>query len=138
MGRFARTRWVAGQWTVEDENTSAGVGHDPSVPSLLIVIHDSDIAALTFSPGPPRGDSFFLGYEPSDYFQDPRASLPVDHRAVAAAFADWVRDATYHKVSKNAVRALMARPGKEPEDAFVEDTVARLLNLVGLAAPEYV
>jgi len=146
MGRFARTRWVNGHWRAEgedgtpegvDDSHREGHGDDPSAPSLLVVIHDSDIAAITFSPGPPHGDSFFLGYEPSDYFQDPRASHPVDHRAVAGAFVKWVAEARGVKVSKGAVRALLARPGRQPEDVIVEETVERLLELIGLPAPEY-
>ena len=50
----------------------------------------------------------------------------------------WVRQVHGREVDPDDVLALMAsdNPDDEPEDVFVEETVDRLLNLIGLPSPE--
>lgn len=128
MGLFAELRWVDGQWTaarVSGEN------------ELSISIHDSDIAAVAFAPAGQGSGLLYLGFEPATYFEDPNASAPVDRSAEAAAFAAWARAATGRAIAATDVSALMATHDRlEPEDVFVEETVQRLLTLIGLEMPD--
>jgi hypothetical protein len=104
-----------------------------SPPYLSIDIHDSDIATIDFEPGEGL---FYLGTEPRDYFGSEEASDPVDHDAQAAALSKWAQEVLEKDVPADRIRPLMAEPGKESEDAFVEDTVGRLLDLLGLPRPD--
>lgn len=128
MGLFADLQWVDGQWV------------DAQVPGqkqLTISIHDSDIAVIGFAPADRAKGLFYLGFEPATYFEDPNASAPVAHEAEAKAFAVWAQRATGRDVEPVAVKALMATPERlEPDDVFVEETVQRLLALVGLEMPD--
>jgi hypothetical protein len=128
MGLFADLSWVDGKWTA---------AHLPGKTELTISIHDSDIATVTFAPADQAKGLFYLGVEPATYFEDPAASALVDHSAEATAFAVWARRATGRAIDPTEVTALMATPGRiDTEDDFVEDTVQRLLALIGLEMPD--
>jgi hypothetical protein len=62
----------------------------------------------------------------------------VDTDAEAHGFAHWTRLVTGHAIDPRDVTALLAADDEdaEPEDLFVEETVARLLQLAGLPVPE--
>ena len=77
-------------------------------------------------------------HKPRIYFEHESASGPVDRAAEAEGFVQWVRQVHGREVDPDDVLALMAsdNPDDEPEDVFVEETVDRLLNLIGLPFPE--
>ncbi|MCU1600347.1 MAG: hypothetical protein JWO22_1056 [Frankiales bacterium] len=106
-------------------------------PSLVIEIHDSDIATIDFEPSGAAKGRFYLGTEPRIYFEDDAASAPVDRSAEAAAFAGWIRRVTAREVAPEAIEQLMASedPEADPVDDFAEDTVQTLLTLAGLPLP---
>ena len=126
MGGFEKLVYGGGAW-----------GGDPAAePSLAIEIHDSDIATVDYRPAPPGAGRFYLGFQPRDYFEDPDASAPVDLAAEAAGFAEWAELLGADDVRPGEVRRLMAAAGvEEPHDTFVEETVERLVRLVGLPVP---
>jgi hypothetical protein len=113
-------------------------GGDPAVtPSLTIDIHDSDIATVEYRPAPEGCGRFYLGFQPRDYFDDPAESEPVDLDAEAQGFAEWAELAGTDDVGAARVRKLLAPEHvDEPQDTFVEETVERLLRLVGLPVPD--
>ncbi|MDP9441419.1 MAG: hypothetical protein M3P34_04410 [Actinomycetota bacterium] len=131
MGLFARFTHSTGQWREAEPADE---------PYLSIDVHDSDIATVDYRPAPPGLGRFYLGVEPRIYFEDPTASDTVDREAEAKGFSQWARDVHGRDVDPADVLALMAADSDEdddePEDAFVEDTVDRLLGLVGLPLPE--
>lgn len=126
MGRFEKFALVEGSWTDE-------VSGDRW---LLIEIHDSDIATITFSPAPESRRTFYLGTEPRAYFDDPSASADVDLDGVRSAFEQWVFETLGLQIDSPALRAEMAAvEDEDPRDVFVEDAVVRLLLLMDLDLP---
>ncbi|GIG28136.1 hypothetical protein [Cellulomonas marina] len=113
-------------------------GGDPAdEPSLTIEVHESDLATVTYRPAPEGLGRFYLGYQPRDYYDDPAESEPVDLAGEAEAFAAWAAEVGHDDVQPGEVRALLAEEGVEdPQDVFVEETVERLLRLVGLPVPD--
>ena len=86
---------------------------------------------------PPGLGRFYLGFQPRDFFDDPAESEPVDLAAEAEAFAEWALLVGAVDVEAKHVRRLLAEEHvDEPEDTFVEETVERLIRLVGLPIPE--
>ena len=80
---------------------------------------------------------FYLGFQPRDFFDDPAESDPVDLAAEAEAFAEWALLVGAVDVEAKHVRRLLAEEHvDEPEDTFVEETVERLVRLVGLPIPD--
>ena len=129
MGLFATFTHSDGHWQ-ESEPVSE--------PYLSIDVHDSDIATVDYRPAPNATGRFFLGIEPRLYFEDDTASEPVDREAEANGFAQWARQVHGRDVDPADVLALMASESEddESEEDFVEETVDRLLHLVGLPLPE--
>jgi hypothetical protein len=116
------------------------VGGDanPAPPHLTVAVHDSDVATVTYEPvsAGARGICY-LGFEPRHYFDDPAASDPVDVEVEAAALATWSEAHTGLDVDPGKLRDLLASPqGDEPEAAYVEESVALLLALLGLPLPD--
>ncbi len=107
-------------------------------PYLFIDVHDSDIATVDYRPAPNAAGRFFLGTEPRIYFEDDGASESVDREAEAMGFAQWARQVHGRDIGAADILALMAPEDEddEPEDDFVEETVDRLLDLIGLPLPE--
>lgn len=126
MGLFGRFAWTDGAWDSSREGRYR----------LRLDVHDSDIATVDYAPAPPGRGRLYLGYEPRDYFEDESASAPVDRDAEADAFGAWVLDARARVIETADVLALLAVPGEEPDDLFVEQTLVRLLTLAGLPVPE--
>jgi hypothetical protein len=123
VGLFLETYYSDGTW-----------GSEPTGERWLgIRIHDSDFATVTYSPAPAILGLFYLGFQPRDYFENPTESGDVFIPAEAQALATWAWPAT---PDKDALAELMAEDGVEdPIDDFVEDTVVRLLELLGLPVP---
>jgi hypothetical protein len=128
MGFFGKFAYSKGQWAGENPSGS---------PSLVVDIHDSDIATVDYSPSGGATGRFYLGTEPRIYFDDDAASAPVDRAVEARAFAEWVRQVTGREQSPETFEGLMAGDDAdaEPLDVFVEDTVQKLLALAGLPLP---
>jgi hypothetical protein len=128
MGLFARFTHSEGQWRESEPS---------SEPYLSIDVHDSDIATVDYRPAQNVRGRFFLGTEPRIYFEDDTASSTVDRQAEARGLAQWARQVHGRDVDPADVLALMAAESEddEPEDVFVEETVDRLLELLGLPLP---
>ena len=127
MGYFGTFIFRDGQW---QQRSGAG-------PELVVDVHDSDIATIDYRPAPPGLGRFYLGHQPRDFFADPEASQPVDVPAEVDAFVGWAAQTLGRAPEPAALRPLVAEDGAgEPEDDAVEDTVVRLLDLLGLPVPE--
>ncbi len=110
--------------------------HGGGPRELVVDIHDSDIATIDYRPAPPGLGRFYLGYQPRDYFADPDASAPVDVPAEVQGFVGWAAETLGSAPDADDVRKLVAAEdsGPPPED-FVEDSAARLIQLLGLPLP---
>lgn len=127
MGEIVRFVFGGGAWG----------GDLAATPSLSVEIQDSDIAVVDYRPAPDGAGRFYLGFQPRDYLDDPAASAPVDLDAEAAGFAAWAELVGADDVRPSEVRRLLAPEGvEEPLDTFVEETVERLVRLVGLPVPD--
>jgi len=79
----------------------------------------------------------YLGFQPRDYFEDPRASADVDLEAQAVGLASWALTVAETEVDPNVIRSLLAKDSvEEPMDVFVEETVVRLLESLGVPLPD--
>jgi hypothetical protein len=110
-------------------------GPAEATPSLTVEVHHGDIAVIDYAPSPTSAGRFYLGFQPRDFYDDPAESAPVDIDGEAEGFAAWAELVGVDDVQPGEVRRLMAVEGQEPEDTFVEETVVRLLRLVGLPLP---
>jgi len=127
VGRFEKYVYSNGAWS--------DVAHGSTW--LSVEIHDSDIATVEFSPSNQGHGRFYLGFHPSDYFEDPSASGEVDNALESAALAKWVDSVIGTGIVPAAILPHLASKGdEEPIDVFVEDTVVRLLLILGLLIPE--
>ena len=126
MGYFGTFIYRDGDWR-EHGGTDA---------ELVVDIHDSDIATIDYRPAPPGLGRFYLGFQPRDFFEDPEASRPIDVPAEVHGFVVWALRTLGHAPRPEDVRRLVAENGAEDaEDVFVEDTAARLIELLGLPLP---
>ena len=127
MGYFGTFIFRDGQW---QQRSGAG-------PELVVDVHDSDIATIDYRPAPPGLGRFYLGAQPRDFFADPDASQPVDVPAEVDAFVGWAEQTLGRAPEPDELRPLVAEDGTaQPEDDAVEDTVVRLLDLLGLPVPQ--
>ncbi|GAB3358509.1 hypothetical protein [Modestobacter lapidis] len=127
MGYFGTFIFRDGQW-----QQRSGTG-----PELVVDVHDSDIATIDYRPAPPGLGRFYLGAQPRDFFADPDASQPVDVPAEVDAFLGWAAQTLGRAPQPDELRPLVAEDGSgKPDDDVVEDTVVRLLDLLGLPVPE--
>lgn len=127
MGNFDQFTYSGGQWLE---------GPAPE-PYLQIDIHDSDLATVDFAPAPASAGRFYMGFEPRYYFEDETVSAPIDRDAVVAAFVVWAESNLGLTVAPETVAGFFADPeGEEPEDDFVEDSVAALIEALGLPMPD--
>jgi hypothetical protein len=127
VGYFGTFIYRDGQW-----QQRSGTG-----PELVVDVHDSDIATIDYRPAPAGRGRFYLGHQPRDYFGDPEASKPVDVPAEVEAFRGWATGTLGRAPRAKDVRPLLAEhAGQQPADDVVEDTVVRLLGLLGIPVPE--
>jgi hypothetical protein len=127
VGYFGTFIFRDGQW---QQRSGAG-------PELVVDVHDSDIATIDYRPAPPGRGRFYLGHQPRDFFADPEASQPVDVPAEVDAFVGWAAQTLGRAPQADELRPLVAEDGSgQAEDDVVEDTVVRLLDLLGLPVPE--
>ncbi|WP_448630490.1 hypothetical protein [Cellulomonas soli] len=112
-------------------------GSVEDLPSLSVTLRDGEIATIDYRPAPEGLGRFYLGFQPRDYLDDPAESEPVDLDAESEAFAEWALLVGAVDVEAKHVRRLLAvEQVDEPVDTFVEETVERLLRLVGLPVPD--
>jgi hypothetical protein len=120
MGYFGNFVYSDGRWAAE-----------PAADCYLATdVHDSDIATVDYH-AEGAGGRFYLGFQPSDYFEDPGASEPIDVGQEASRFAAWAQDHLGATASAADLRPLLAEVGDEPEEDFVEETVARSSAFLG-------
>jgi len=128
MGFFGMFVYSEGRWA---EQATAD-------QYLSVDVHDSDFATIDYHPSGRGRGRFYLGIEPRHYFGDPTASKPVDAAAEISGFVDWARSVVGAKISASDLAELIADPdGSDPENPFVEDTVAQLIALLGLPLPAH-
>jgi hypothetical protein len=126
MGYFGTFIYRDGEWR----------DHGSGERELVVDIHDSDIATVDYRPAPPGLGRFYLGYQPRAYFEDPEASRPVDVPAEVEGFRGWARQVLGTAPAHDDLRELVAEEVTgAPADDFVEDSAARLIQLLGLPLP---
>lgn len=127
MGNFETYTYSAGAWS----------GSARVEPWLSIALHDSSFASVEFAPSEAGRGLLYLGFQPRDYFADPTASADVDNAAEAIALARWAKVAVGNLVDPGRIVPLIAAEGvEEPVDVFVEETIERLLAVLGLPLPD--
>ena len=127
MGYFGTFIYRDGEWRQ----------HGGGDRELVVDIHDSDIATVDYRPAPPGLGRFYLGYQPRDYFADPEVSPPVDVGAEVEGFVGWAAQTLGRAPSRDDVRRLVAEDHVEqPPEDFVEESAARLIELLGLPLPD--
>jgi len=126
VGSFERYVYADGAW-------GEGATDDPW---LSIQLHDSDFAAVRYSPAPEGLGLFYVGYQPSDYFERPGDNDPVDLDCEAAGIAAWASRTSGAPVAADDVLPFIApeHVEGETEDVFVEQTIDRLLVVLRLPA----
>lgn len=126
MGRFESYVFENGAWG----DTATGITW------LGIRIHDSSIATIGYSLSADDFGSFYLGFQPRDYFEEPDDHEAVDCAAQAAGLSRWASTALAVEVDPARIEALMATESvDEPLHVFVEDTVVELLQVLTLSLP---
>ena len=125
MGYFGTFTFARGTW-------SGDVG---SEPSLTIEIHDSDIATIDYRAPRSGVGRCYLGTQPREYFEDPDASDLIDVDSEARRLGEWAAEALGSPVDAALIRPLLAEEGVDPPDDFVEETVHRLCEVLGLPVP---
>ena len=130
MGLIGKFAYSAGRWSTDGPTT---------VPFLLLDVHDGDVVTVDYRSADASGGRFFLGYEPRFYFDEVDSADPVDTAAEAERFTAWAREAGGREADPADVQRLMAAPdgAPPPADVPVEEAVQRLLELVGLPAPDW-
>lgn len=127
MGRFESYVFENGAWA----DTATGLTW------LGISIHDSSFATVGYSLSADEFGVFYLGYQPRDYFDAPDDHEATNCAAEAAGVSRWASIVLSADVDPARIEALMAPESvEEPLDVFVEDTVLRLLTLLGLPKPD--
>jgi hypothetical protein len=130
VGLFRKFAYSAGRWSTEGPT---------AVPFLLLDVHDGDVVTVDYRSADASGGRFFLGYEPRFYFDERDSAVPVDTAVEAEGFTAWAREVGGREADPADVQRLMASPdgAPPPADIPVEETVERLLGLVGLPAPDW-
>jgi hypothetical protein len=137
MGFFGTYLYADGAWTELDPDADVA---EPVAPYLFVMIHDSDIAMVRYSPVGDGTGRAFLGYTPRAYFGDPSASAPTDTGLEAAGLAAWA-GAAGASLSADEVEPFLASDEQRAADAdgvpdvdvFVELKTARFVQALGLA-----
>lgn len=128
----------------------------PTIPEpwLLVDIHDSDIATITYRPPGPGSGVAYLGDTPRTYFENPDASAPTDAAREAAGLGAWWAhqhgrtSGTEREAKEAELAAYLAEDlnpadidhddDDDPDDAevFVEVKTARFLAALDLPVPD--
>ncbi|NIK56936.1 hypothetical protein [Kribbella shirazensis] len=135
MGFFGSYVYAGGAWREVDSDAEDAV---PPEPYLAVMIHDSDIAMIRYSPAGAGTGVAFLGHTPRAYFGDPSASSPTDTAIEAAGLAAWARVAG-SSPDPHVIERFLASDEQDDtaddvpdEDVFVEVKTARFIQTLGL------
>ncbi|MET9318053.1 hypothetical protein ABZX12_40050 [Kribbella sp. NPDC003505] len=137
MGFFGSYVYADRAWTEVDPDVDSG---RPSEPYMIVMIHDSDIAAIQYAPAGTGTGEAFLGYTPRAYFGDPAAPTAGDTGIEAAGLAAWA-GLFGASPAADEVELFLARDDAPDvdedddvpdEDVFVELKTARFLETLGL------
>lgn len=155
MGFFGSFLYAGGEWSVVDVDEVDEV----PLPALLVAVHDSDIAFVSYLPVGPGTGTAYLGHTPRVYFENEEASPPTDPLLEAAALATWwgaVHEHGCDEVAAKAVEILPFLATDEVEDetggaavaaadiqhqdlpdddVFVEVTLQRFLTVLDVPIP---
>ncbi len=147
MGFFGSFMYDGASWRDWDLDAQPGTLDLPRGPWLSVIIHDSDIATLQYSPSGAGSGTAFLGVTPRIYFEDPRASQATEPAREAEGLAAWVaqtqRRANVEHLT-DLIRPFLAadveRDDGEADDlddaeVLVEIKVVRLLTALDLPLP---
>lgn len=85
MGFFGAYLFDGHRWTAHQPAEQPTIAE----PWLLVDIHDSDIATVTYRPVGPGSGVAYLGHTPRTYFENPDASAPTDVAREAAGLGAW-------------------------------------------------
>lgn len=85
MGFFGTYLYDGRGWAEHDVQQAVEL----PVPSLLVDIHDSDIATIRYRPTYDGSGVVYLGHTPRMYFEEEDASVRTDTTREAAALAAW-------------------------------------------------
>lgn len=145
MGFFGKFLFDGQLWTEVESGKKVA---PPDAGFWLVVdIHDSDFAAVTYRPAGPGSGVAFLGYTPRSYFERPEAPRTDVDREAAGLAAWWAgrrsgatdaeRDAMaagirpFLAADLDSEGAVAASP-EDDEDVFVEARTDRFLVALGL------
>ena len=137
VGFFGSYVYADHAWSEVDPDAEAGV---PSEPYMVVMIHDSDIAVIRYTPAGVGTGEAFLGYAPRAYFGDPAAPAAADTAIEAAGLAAWA-ELVGTSPAPDEIERFLASDDKQPddrqddvpdEDVFVELKTARFLQTLGL------
>lgn len=150
MGYFGTWLLEGGTWS----SAEVPAHGDTSARWLHIEIHDSDYAAIRYSPVNGGNGVAYVGMTPRVYFEDEAASAPTDVTAESSAIATWVADTVGGDPSRlRKIAAGYLADDSEPdwesilpldgsvssipdEDVFVEQRIARFLDEMGIGLPD--
>ncbi|MDG4750289.1 hypothetical protein O7630_05015 [Micromonospora sp. WMMD718] len=155
MGFFGTYLFNGHRWTAHHP------AEQPTIPEpwLLVDIHDSDIATITYRPPGPGSGVAYLGDTPRTYFENPDASAPTDAAREAAGLGAWWahqhgRAGGTEREAKEADLAVYLAEDLDPADIdldhdddeddeglddaeiFVEVKTARFLAALDLPVPD--
>jgi hypothetical protein len=152
MGFFGTYLFDGRSWSTHQPDSLPAT----SEPWLVVDIHDSDIATITYRPAGPGTGVAYLGHTPRTYFEDPQASAPTDVAREAAGLATWwaLSFPGASDAERGSMEAVLAPylaadldPGDIDEDdeddedldeaeIFVEIKTSRFLATMGLPLPD--
>ncbi|MEU8328636.1 hypothetical protein [Micromonospora sp. NPDC048839] len=149
MGFFGTYLFAEGRWTAQAPGQQA----TSPEPWLLVDIHDSDIATLTYRPAGPGSGVAYLGYTPRTYFESPDASAPTDVVREAAGLSEWWAQHrggssdTERSAKEGEITTFLAEDldpadmdddddDDDGDDTFVDVKTARLLTALDLPVPD--
>nr|WP_042190502.1 hypothetical protein [Kibdelosporangium sp. MJ126-NF4]CEL19390.1 hypothetical protein [Kibdelosporangium sp. MJ126-NF4]CTQ94811.1 hypothetical protein [Kibdelosporangium sp. MJ126-NF4] len=141
MGLFGTYLYDGDKWTPHDVD----VQPETDGPWLMVDIHDSDIATISYHPAGPGTGVAYIGCTPRAYFGDENASAPTDTAREAEGLAAWREELGVSPVTSDDLVDFLAEdePQKwgddEDEDdveSFVEVRTAEFLSALTVPVPD--
>ncbi|ALG06158.1 hypothetical protein [Kibdelosporangium phytohabitans] len=141
MGLFGTYLYDGDSWTAHD----ADIRPESTGPWLMVDVHDSDIAIISYHPPGPGTGVAYIGVTPRVYFDDENASDPTDVAREAEGLAAWREELGVSPVTSDDLVDFLAEddPEKwgddEDEDeveSFVEAKTAEFLTALNVPVPD--
>lgn len=127
MGNWGCYLYSDGTWTERPGPSTTPEAE--GIRTLQVLVAASDFAEVRYWPvTAPANGSAFVGFSPRSYFDDPSALGCRDARPEAVGLAAWAGNG----VQADQLAQLLATDDGESQDTFVEETVDRLVVLLGL------